>query len=232
MSDRVLITGGAGGIGTAIVDRVREEGWEPVVVDRVGDWIIADLSDTSSAAAALEQALEGGPITRLVNNVGMVNPARLEDMGLDEVERHVAVNTRSAVQCMQALLPGMREVGFGRVVNITSRAVLGKEGRSAYAASKAALEGLTRTWALELGADGITVNSVGPGSIRTPMFHASNPPGSPATQAIIDRIPIKRMGEPEDIANAVAFFLDNRSGFITGQCLYVCGGLTVGLTSP
>ncbi len=229
MSERVLITGGAGGIGAAIADRVRQNGQEPVIIDRVGDGIIADLSDVDSTAAALEEALAGGPITRLVNNVGMINVARIEDLTMEQLELHFAVNTRAALQCMQAVLPGMREQKFGRVVNVASRAVLGKEGRSAYAASKAALMGFTRIWSLELGADGITVNTVAPGPIRTPMFEAANPPGTPATLAIIDGIPVKRMGEPEDIANAVDFFLDGRTGFVTGQALYVCGGKTVGL---
>lgn len=229
MSERVLITGGAGGIGAAIADRVRQNGHEPVIIDRVGDGIIAVLSDVDSTAAALEEALVGGPITRLVNNVGMINVARLEDLTMEQLQLHFAVNTRAALQCMQAVLPGMRDQQFGRVVNVASRAVLGKEGRSAYAASKAALMGLTRIWSLELGSDGITVNTVAPGPIRTPMFEAANPPGAPATLAIIDGIPVKRMGEPEDIANAVDFFLDTRTGFVTGQALYVCGGKTVGL---
>lgn len=228
MSERVLITGGAGGIGAAIAEFARESGYEPVIIDRVGDGIIADLSDPESTAAALEEALSDGPIHRLVNNVGMIKVARIEDLSLEDFEKHWAVNTRAAVQCMQAVLPGMRERGFGRVVNIASRAVLGKEGRSAYAASKAALMGLTRIWSLELGVDGVTVNTVAPGPIRTPMFEAANPPGAPATRAIIDGIPVQRMGEPEDIANAVDFFLNERTGFVTGQTLYVCGGKTVG----
>lgn len=229
MVERILITGGAGGIGAAIADRAKGEGLEPVVLDRVGDGITADLSDADSTIAALKEALQDGPITRLVNNVGMINVARVEDLTIDELKLHFDINTRAALLCLQALLPGMREAGFGRIVNVTSRAALGKEGRSAYAASKAALVGLTRVWALELGQDAITANAVAPGPIRTPMFEAANPPGMPATNAIIDSIAVKRMGEPEDIANAVQFFLDDRSGFVTGQTLYVCGGKTVGV---
>lgn len=230
MPERVLITGGAGGIGAAIADRVKEEGLEPVVLDRVGNGIIADLSDVDATVSALKEALKGGPITRLVNNVGMINVARIEDLTVEELQLHYDINTRAAMLCLQAVLPGMREAGFGRVVNVTSRAALGKEGRSAYAASKAALVGMTRVWALELGQDSITVNAVAPGPIRTPMFEAANPPGAPATNAIIDSIPVKRMGEPADIANTVEFFLNDRTGFVTGQTLYVCGGKTVGLT--
>jgi 3-oxoacyl-[acyl-carrier protein] reductase len=228
MSERVLITGGAGGIGVAIAARAIEEGYEPVVIDRVGSDIIADLSDPVETAEALQEALRGGPITRLVNNVGMIKVSRLEDLTLDELDMTWAVNTRTAVQCAQAVLPSMKDASFGRIVNISSRAALGKEGRSAYAASKAALMGLTRTWALELGAHGVTVNTLGPGPIRTPMFEAANPSGQPATEAIINGIPMKRMGEPEDIANSVAHFLDARTGFVTGQTLFVCGGKSVG----
>ena len=88
---------------------------------------------------------------------------------------------------------------------------------------------MTRVWALELGQHGITVNAIGPGPIRTELFDRANPPGSPRTQAIVDSVPVKRVGMPEDVAQAVSFFLDRRSGFTTGQMLYVCGGMTVGV---
>ncbi|MDP9889992.1 SDR family oxidoreductase [Pseudarthrobacter enclensis] len=228
MKERVLVTGGAAGIGAAIVDRCLKEGYEPVVIDRVGSGLRADLSDIEATAVALQQALDAGPIHRLVNNVGMIRVASIETVSPEDLELTWSVNVRSAVQCLQAVLPGMKDRGFGRVVNISSRAALGKEGRTAYASSKAALLGLTRTWALELGKHGVTVNAIGPGPIRTAMFEAANPPGAPGTRAIIDSIPVQRMGEPEDIAHSVLHFLDDRSGFVTGQTLYVCGGKTVG----
>ncbi len=87
---------------------------------------------------------------------------------------------------------------------------------------------MAKVWALELGGDGITVNAVGPGPIRTELFERANPHNSPKTRALIEGIPVKRMGEPEDVANAVSFLLDARSGFVIGQVLYVCGGMTVG----
>ncbi|OYZ90272.1 MAG: short-chain dehydrogenase, partial [Rhizobiales bacterium 17-65-6] len=99
---------------------------------------------------------------------------------------------------------------------------------SAYAASKAGLLGLTRTWALELGRDGITVNAIAPGPIATPLFTAANPPDAPRTRAIIDAVPVGRMGTAEDVAEGVGFFLSDGAGFITGQTLAVCGGITVG----
>jgi NAD(P)-dependent dehydrogenase (short-subunit alcohol dehydrogenase family) len=226
--ERVLITGGAAGIGRATAERCRAEGYEVVVIDRVGDGIIADLSDSQATADALKAALADGPITRLVNNVGIVLPGPIDEQTIEQLHLAVSLNVGTAMQCAQALLPNMKDAGFGRIVNMSSRAALGKELRTVYSATKAALIGLTKTWALELGPYGITVNAVGPGPIRTELFEKANPPDSPYTQAIIGAIPVRRMGEPEDVAHAVAYLLDRRSGFVTGQTLYVCGGMTVG----
>jgi 3-oxoacyl-[acyl-carrier protein] reductase len=228
VKERVLITGAAAGIGRATADRCRAEGYEVIGIDREGDAIRADLSLPEATAAALEEALRGGPITRLVNNVGVVRPGLVEEQSFEDLEIAVSLNIRCALQCLQALLPGMEAAHFGRVVNISSRAALGKERRTVYAATKSALIGMAKVWALELGGHGITANAIGPGPIRTELFDQANPPDSPRTQAIIDAIPVGRVGVPDDVANAVAFLLDARSGFITGQALYVCGGMTVG----
>ena len=112
---------------------------------------------------------------------------------------------------------------------MASRAALGKEMRTVYAATKAGLIGMAKVWALELGEHGITANAIGPGPIRTELFDRANPPDSERTRAIIEAIPVRRVGAPEDIANAVSFLLDARSGFVTGQALYVCGGMTAGV---
>lgn len=226
---RILITGGAHGIGAAVAQRSREDGYEPVILDREGDDAIhCDLSDPDSTADALRRALTDGPITRLVNNVGAVFPNDAESQTLDEFDAAVALNLRSALQCTQALLPGMRESGFGRIVSMSSRAALGKELRSAYSATKAGLIGLTRVWALELGRFGVTANAIGPGPIATELFTRANPANSPRTRMIVESVPVQRMGNADDVAHAVSYLLDDRSGFVTGQTLYVCGGVSVG----
>ncbi|RYE80557.1 MAG: SDR family oxidoreductase [Oxalobacteraceae bacterium] len=231
--ERVLITGGGAGIGAATAERCRADGYEPVIIDRVvahvPGGIQADLSDTADTARALQHALADGPITRLVNNVGVVVPAEAAEQTLEQFDLAVALNLRCALQCMQALLPGMQAAGFGRIVNMSSRAALGKELRTAYAATKAGLIGMTRVWALELGRHGITANAIGPGPIRTELFDRANPPEAPRTRAIVESVPVRRIGTPDDVAHAVAYLLDARSGFVTGQVLYVCGGMTVGV---
>ncbi|MDX1433715.1 MAG: SDR family oxidoreductase, partial [Gammaproteobacteria bacterium] len=99
--------------------------------------------------------------------------------------------------------------------------------RTSYAGTKGALVSMTRVWALELAAFGISVNAIAPGPVRTELFERANPPDNPRTLQIVEAIPVGRLGEPHDIANAVAFFLDERSSFVTGQVLYVCGGVTL-----
>ncbi|TDO06558.1 NAD(P)-dependent dehydrogenase (short-subunit alcohol dehydrogenase family) [Mycobacterium sp. BK086] len=215
----------------AIAEKAVDSGWDVVVLDRqpgpVGTTVIADLSDTADTARALDAALSDGPITRLINNVGAVFPALLREQSLDDVDRAYALNLRCAVQCTQALLPGMSDARFGRIVNMASRAALGKELRTAYSASKAGLIGITRVWALELGPEGITVNAIGPGPIATELFAKANDAGR--TKQITEAIPVRRMGTPADIAHTAAYLLDEQAGFITGQTIYVCGGLTVGV---
>lgn len=231
-----LVTGASRGIGRAIAARLLSEGWSVVNLDRappeaghdMGDrWVEVELNDIEKTRRALEETLTEGPVGALVNNAAIGHMAALEDTSTDDFDRSVAVNMRAPMLCAQAVIPHMREQGFGRIVNIASRAHLGKTLRTSYAATKGALVSMTRVWALELASSGISVNAIAPGPVRTELFERANPPDNPRTQQIIDAIPAGRLGEPEDVANAVAFFLDQRSGFITGQVLYVCGGVTL-----
>lgn len=232
-----LVTGASRGIGRAILRRLATDGLTVVNLDmaapepgtpEAAHFVAVDLTDRVAMAAALAQVTAAHDITRLVNNAGIVQAVDLAGTTLDDLNRTIQVNLRAALQCAQAVLPAMRRARFGRIVNIASRVALGKALRTAYAATKAGIAGFTRTWALELGADGITVNTIGPGPIATDMFTRGNPPDSPRTKAILDGIPVGRMGTPDDVAHAVAFFLDARSSFVTGQTLYVCGGLSAG----
>jgi 3-oxoacyl-[acyl-carrier protein] reductase len=169
-------------------------------------------------------------VLRLVNNAGVSELSSLEAATAAQLDLLVAVHLRAPMQAMQAVLPAMRAAGFGRIVNIGSRAALGKPGRLLYGATKAGLASMTRTAALELAADGITVNCIAPGPIETELFAAGNPPDSDARRSFTAGIPVARVGTPEEIAHACGYFLDARAGFTTGQLLHVCGGMSIGAT--
>ncbi len=235
-SPRAIVTGASRGIGQAVAARLREDGWEVYNLDLVapgsdtdlGDrWIEVDLADVQSTRHALDLVLDEGPVTGIVNNAAIGCMASLEDTSVADYDLSVHVNMRAPMLCAQAVVPGMKARGFGRIVNIACRAHLGKTLRTSYAATKGGLISMTRVWALELAANGITVNAIAPGPVRTELFEKANPPDMPRTQQIIDSVPVGRLGEPADIANAVAFFFDRRSGYVTGQVLYVCGGITL-----
>ncbi|MFD4837134.1 SDR family oxidoreductase [Achromobacter sp. NPDC058515] len=232
-----IITGASHGIGRATATRLAADGLKIVTLDRVAPerllpgerFIQADLLDAGPRDAALDILRQIPDPAVLVNNVAIVKLAPVDTLSLADLQVSVDLNVAAALLCAQAVLPAMKQRGYGRIVNISSRSALGKELRSAYAASKAALIGMTRTWALELAPHGVTANCIGPGPVATEMFRAANPEDSPRTRKIMQSIPVGRLGLPEEIAHAVAFFAHPMAGFITGQVIYACGGLTVGL---
>ncbi len=231
-----VVTGGARNIGQAIGQRLLADGFKVISLDILqpedpalqADAIQVDLSDRLAAEAVFADIAARHPVVALVNNVGIVRPALFEDIRLDDFETVLNLNTRTALIAAKALVPRMRQLGGGRVVMNTSRVTLGREARSLYSASKGALQAMARTWALELAVDQITVNCVAPGPIATSVFWQNNPPDAAYTRALMSSIPLQRMGTPQDFANAVSFFCDERTGFVTGQTLFVCGGVTVG----
>ena len=224
-----VVTGGARNIGQAIALRLQQDGYRVIVADIVApeagslqeDAYQVDLADANATRRVMEEIAERYAVSRLINNVGIVAPALLEEARLEDFDKLMHLNVRSALVCTQALLPTIKAQGMGRIVMNASRVVLGKEARTIYSATKGALQSMARTWALELAEHGITVNCVAPGPIATSAFWQNNPPDSERARRIIDNIPLSRMGQPEDVAQAVSFFCDERSSFITG-------GVTVG----
>lgn len=236
MQKTALVTGATRGIGQAIAARLKADGHEVIGIARhaavgtgpLDHFYRCDLADAQATHATLATIAQRHRVTVVVNNAGAVavEPAgAITEAGL---ALQWQVNVGAAIAAVQAALPGMRQAGWGRIVNIASGAVLGKPGRSGYAGTKAALIGVTRTLALELGPHGITVNCIAPGQIHTDMWAANNDPASDKTQAMVAGIPARRLGAPQDVAAAVAFMACADAGYINGQVLYVCGGLTVG----
>jgi 3-oxoacyl-[acyl-carrier protein] reductase len=232
-----LVTGGSAGIGRAICEALLAQGRSVVNLDyNLPDWshpaltsLQADLTDDAQTRRRGAEIAERFAITALVNNAGATRPGTIDTQTVADLDYVVALHLRATMLLTQAALPSLRACGQGRIVNMASRAALGKTERIAYSATKAGLVGMTRTMAMELGGDGITVNAVAPGPIATELFMKSNPAGAPRTRKIIDSIVVKRIGQPDDVARAALFFLSPDNGFVTGQVLYVCGGTTLGL---
>jgi NAD(P)-dependent dehydrogenase (short-subunit alcohol dehydrogenase family) len=234
MSRTFLITGASKGIGLSLAERLERSGHTVVGLARgaapnfPGTLIPVDLADTRATDEALADLTARFQFDGVVNNVGLVRPQRLGAVELPALEEVMRVNLHPALQAVQALLHGMRERGWGRVVNISSLTVLGAVERTAYAAAKAALVSFSRSWALELAATGITVNAVSPGPTETELFRANNPAGSEGERRYLAGVPMGRFGKPDEIAAAIAFLLSDEAGFITGQTLHVDGGASIG----
>lgn len=239
MSSRTfLITGASKGIGRALAEQLAAAGHKVVGIARHADdpsfpgvLVPVDLGDREQTANALKELTQKYAFDGLVNNVGLVRQQLLGEVELDDFDAVIRVNLHSALQATQALLPGMRERGWGRVINISSLTVLGITHRTSYAAAKAGLISFTRSWALELAQSGITVNAVAPGPTETELFRANNAPGSEGEARYLSGVPMKRFGQPEEIASAIAFLLSEQSSFITGQTLFVDGGASIGKAS-
>ncbi|SCK60600.1 NAD(P)-dependent dehydrogenase, short-chain alcohol dehydrogenase family [Variovorax sp. HW608] len=230
------VTGGSAGIGKAICEDLLAQGYEVVSLARRRSdidhpklhSIEVDLTERAATGQAVAEVVRRFDVTTVVHNAGVIRPALLAEVKLDDLDALVDLHLGCAIQLVQAALPTMRAQRFGRVILLSSRAALGLQTRTNYSATKAGMLGMARTWALELAPDGITVNVVAPGPIRTDMFYDVVEAGSEKERALAASIPVKRLGESADVARAVRFFADPVNSFVTGQVLYVCGGTSVG----
>ncbi|GAT09362.1 SDR family oxidoreductase [Mycolicibacterium novocastrense] len=226
-----VVTGGGSGIGRAIVERLRADGHRVATLDLAPSdeelAFTADVTDRGQVDAALSAVRSQlAPVAILVNAAGLDGFSRFADITFEQWQRVVDVNLNGVFHCVQAVLPDMVDAGWGRIVNISSSSThSGAPYMAHYVAAKSAVNGLTKTLALEYGPVGITVNAVPPGFIDTPMLRAAEVRGHLGDiQATIDATPVRRMGKPEDIAATCAFLVSEEAGYITGQIIGVNGG--------
>ena len=226
-----VVTGGASGIGRAVAERLRSDGLRVAVIDlsptddEFGH--VADVSDPTQVATAVAAIREQfGPILVLVNAAGVEGFKKFSKMTFQEWSKVIDVNLNGVFHTIQAVLPDMVGAGWGRIVNISSSSThSGAPYMSHYVAAKSAVNGLTKSLALEYGPSGITVNAVPPGFIDTPMLRSAEEHGYLGDiEQTIARTPVRRIGKPEDIAAACAFLVSEEAGYITGQILGVNGG--------
>lgn len=226
-----LVTGGGSGIGAAVVTRLRKDGHQVAILDLnpCDDELsyVADVTDRGQIDAALTAIrADLGPVTILVNAAGRDHFKRFTDITFADWQKIIDINLHGVFHTIQAVLPDMIEAGWGRIVNISSSSThSGAPYMSSYVAAKSGVNGLTKSLALELGSAGITVNAVPPGFIDTPMLRKAADRGNLGSiEQAIKQTPVGRMGKPEDIAAACAFFASEEAGYITGQILGVNGG--------
>jgi len=245
-SRTAIVTGAARGIGAAVARRLAADGMAVAVLDldesacattvdaitAAGGRALAvgaDVSDEAAATGAVERvAAELGGPTVLVNNAGIIRDNMLFKMTVADWDSVMAVHLRGAFLMSRAAQGHMIAAGWGRIVNLSSTSALGNRGQANYSAAKAGLQGFTKTLAIELGKFGVTANAIAPGFIETEMTHATAArmgiTFEQLSQAMVGQIPVGRLGQPDDIAAAVAFFAGEGAGFTSGQVLYVAGG--------
>lgn len=241
-----MITGGSRGIGRSIAEQFAKEGANIAMID-VNEEALNETAEQfksegyrvyAKVASVTERAeIEGamaeiheqfGSIDVLVNNAGVIRDNLLFKMSDDDWEMVMDVHLKGAFYASRAAQVYMTKNNYGRIINISSTSALGNRGQSNYSTAKAGLQGLTKTLAIELGKFGITANAVAPGFIETDMTKATAErigiPFEALVEASVSQIPVGRSGKPKDIANAVLFFADEKSSFVSGQVLYIAGG--------
>lgn len=230
-----LVTGASKGIGLSTTRRLLAAGYDVIGWSRKppehefpGTWMPCDVADADAVQAALAEVLSRGPIDCLVNNTGMPTKDDFGDISLEQLASSLDFHVRTCLQTMQAVVPGMKERGWGRIVNVVSTIMTGYTHRSVYRAAKEAVKSLTVSAGLELAPFGITVNAVAPGPTATATFSATIPAGSPGEKYWLESVPMGRLGHEDEVSAAIAFLAGEDASYITGQVLYVDGGISAG----
>ena len=239
-----VVTGAASGIGLGIARLLADQGHRVALFDRQGDAVRqaadalaaegaivhaaeVDVTDRNAVDKALNSVREiFGPIEIMITSAGIDESAPICDITIEAWERTIAVNLTGTFHCLQAVVPDMTAVGWGRIITISSSsAQSGAPNRAHYVASKGGVIGLTKAFAYELAPNGITVNTIPPSIIDTPMARAGEGTGEvPGIEVLASMTPVRRIGTPDDVAAACAFLCSEQAGFITGQLIGVNGG--------
>ncbi|MEZ5812536.1 MAG: SDR family oxidoreductase [Rhizobiaceae bacterium] len=231
-----VVTGGSSGIGAKLCREMLDRDYTVICVARREPEfsherlhaVAADLTDPADTERAAAEIAARFKVSHFVHNAGMILPNLIEEAEIADLHTLTQLHAGAALTFVQAFLPAMKQAGFGRIIFNSSRAALGAVTRTAYSYSKAGLHGMARTWALELGPHGITVNVVAPGPVLTDNFWGIIDKGSERERKLADSLPVRRLGTVEDVTRALMYFADPGNGYVTGQTLYVCGGASIG----